>query len=408
LTPHPENAAIIVAAGRGTRAGGEVPKQYRLLAGEAMLARSLAAYISHPAIHAVQPVIHAEDDAALYAAIAARLACEKLLPPVHGGESRQQSVLAGLEALRARMPRKVLIHDAARPLVTPDIIARALGALERTPACLAALPLADTLKVEAEADGGPSAYVARTQDRRGLWRAQTPQGFRFAAILEAHRAAAAAPGAGPFTDDASIAEWRGLPVALVAGSERNIKLTTPEDFEMAERLLADRPALPRETRHGTGFDVHAFEPGDHVMLCGVRVPHSLALKGHSDADVGLHALTDALLGAIGAGDIGDHFPPSDMQWRGAESGQFLRHAASLVTERGGRIVHLDVTLICEVPKIGPHKAAMRAAVAALLGLDPGRVSVKATTTESLGFTGRREGIAAMASATVDLPIDLSN
>jgi 2-C-methyl-D-erythritol 4-phosphate cytidylyltransferase/2-C-methyl-D-erythritol 2,4-cyclodiphosphate synthase len=403
LTSHPDNAAIIVAAGRGTRAGGEMPKQYRLLAGETVLARSLSAYIGHARIQAVQPVIH-PDDAAFYAAIAAGLASEKLLPPVHGGESRQQSVLAGLEALRHRAPKTVLIHDAARPLVTPDIIARALDALDSAPACLAAMPLADTLKAEADTKGRTGAYVAHTQDRRGLWRAQTPQGFHFAAILDAHRAAAAAPAAGPFTDDATIAEWRGLPVALVPGSERNIKLTTAEDFEMAERLLADRPALPRETRHGTGFDVHAFQPGDHVMLCGVRVPHGAALKGHSDADVGLHALTDALLGAIGAGDIGDHFPPSDMRWRGAESGQFLRHAASLVAERGGRIVHLDVTLICEAPKIGPHKPAMRARIAALLGLDAARVSVKATTTESLGFTGRREGIAAMASATVDLPI----
>jgi 2-C-methyl-D-erythritol 4-phosphate cytidylyltransferase / 2-C-methyl-D-erythritol 2,4-cyclodiphosphate synthase len=395
VTPHKENAAIVVAAGRGTRARGEMPKQYRLLGGRSVLARSLAAYLDHPGIHRVQPVIH-PDDLPRYEAIATTIASAKLLAPVFGGDSRQQSVLAGLEALRAHAPRTVLIHDAARPLVTPEIISRALKALEDVPACLAALPVADTLKVESD------GHVGRTLDRRGLWRAQTPQGFHFDAILEAHRAAEAERAA-DFTDDASIAEWRGLPVALVMGGERNIKLTTPEDFDMAERLVAGVPSLPREIRHGTGFDVHAFEPGDHVMLCGVKVPHSEALKGHSDADVGLHALTDAVLGAIGAGDIGDHFPPSDARWRGAESGQFLRHAAGLVAERGGRIVHLDVTLICEIPKIGPHKEAMRLAVAALLGLDAGRVSVKATTTEGLGFTGRREGIAAMASATVDLP-----
>jgi 2-C-methyl-D-erythritol 4-phosphate cytidylyltransferase / 2-C-methyl-D-erythritol 2,4-cyclodiphosphate synthase len=395
-----ENAAIVVAAGRGTRARSETPKQYRLLGGRSVLARSLAAYVEHPGIHAVQPVIH-PDDMPRYEAIAAALSSAKLLAPVLGGDSRQQSVLAGLEALQSRAPGKVLIHDAARPLATPQIIGRVLEALGRSPAALAALPVADTLKAEEQ------GHVSRTLDRRGLWRAQTPQGFHFNAILAAHRAAAASV-ADDFTDDASIAEWRGLPVALVMGSERNIKLTTPEDFDMAERLLADAPPLPREIRHGTGFDVHAFDDGDHVILCGVRVAHAQALKGHSDADVGLHALTDAVLGAIGAGDIGDHFPPSDMQWRGAESGQFLRHAAGLVAQRGGRIVHVDVTLICESPKIGPHKEAMRLAIAGLLGLNPGRVSVKATTTEGLGFTGRREGIAAMASATVELPVGAPN
>ena len=396
-----KNAVIVVAAGRGARARSETPKQYCLLGGRSVLARSLEAYLGHPAIDCVQPVIH-RDDASRFAAIAGEIGAEKLLAPVFGGESRQQSVLAGLEALLEYAPRIVLIHDAARPLVSRQIIGRVLEALERGPACLAAMPVADTLKVEAD------VHVARTLDRRGLWRAQTPQGFHFAAILEAHRAAAA-QSEDSFTDDASIAEWRGLPALLVMGSERNIKLTTPEDFDMAERLLADSPALlPREIRHGSGFDVHAFEPGDHVMLCGVCVPHVQALKGHSDADVGLHALTDAVLGAIGAGDIGDHFPPSDMQWRGAESGQFLRHAAGLVAARGGRIVHLDVTLICEAPKIGPHKDAMRQRIAALIGLDPGRVSVKATTTEGLGFTGRREGIAAMASATVELPGETPN
>jgi 2-C-methyl-D-erythritol 4-phosphate cytidylyltransferase/2-C-methyl-D-erythritol 2,4-cyclodiphosphate synthase len=387
------NVALLVAAGRGLRAGGETPKQYRLLGGASVMARSIAAFADHPAIDAIQPVIH-PDDIALFTESAGAVSA-KCLPPVFGGDSRQASVLAGLEAIAAMQPARVLIHDAARPLVTPDVIDRVLEALERHPASLAALPLADTLKMEAD------GCAVRTLDRRALWRAQTPQGFHFDAILAAHRAASEDEAAS-FTDDAAIAEWRGLSVALVTGSERNIKLTTAEDFIMAERLLGDSPALPGEIRHGTGFDVHAFEPGDHVMLCGIAVPHDQGLKGHSDADVGLHALTDAILGAIAAGDIGDHFPPSEARWKGAASDQFLVHAAHLVTERGGRIVHADVTLICERPKIGPHKDAMRTRIAALLGLSEDRVSVKATTTEGLGFTGRREGIAAMASATVEL------
>ena len=387
------NVALLVAAGRGLRAGGETPKQYRLLGGVSVMARSIAAFADHPAIDAIQPVIHPDDIDRF--AQSAGAACAKCLPPVFGGDSRQASVLAGLEALAAMQPGRVLIHDAARPLVTFDVIDRVLEALECHAACLAALPLADTLKMEEE------GCAARTLDRRGLWRAQTPQGFHYGAILAAHRAASEDAGAS-FTDDAAIAEWRGLSVALVTGAERNIKLTTAEDFIMAERLLDASPALPAEIRHGTGFDVHAFEPGDHVMLCGIAVPHDQGLKGHSDADVGLHALTDAILGAIAAGDIGDHFPPSEARWKGAASDQFLVHAAHLVTERGGRILNLDVTLICERPKIGPHKEAMRARIAALLGLSEDRVSVKATTTEGLGFTGRREGIAAMASATIEL------
>ncbi len=390
-----KNVVILVAAGRGLRVGGEIPKQYRQLAGTSVIARSIAAFAAHPAIDAVLPVIHPGDRDRF--AEAAGALPGKCLEPVAGGETRQDSVLAGLEALAGHRPECVLIHDAARPLVSRAIIDGVLAALERRPACLAALPVADTLKQAADGQ-----IVIRTLDRQALWRAQTPQGFHFDTILAAHRAAREeAPGT--FTDDASIAEWRGLEVELVMGSERNLKLTRAEDFDMAERLLGVPGASDMETRHGTGFDVHAFEPGDHVILCGVTVPHDQALKGHSDADVGLHALTDAVLGAIGAGDIGDHFPPTDPRWKGAESGQFLIHAAELVSERGGRIVHADVTLICERPKIGPHKEAMRARIAELLGLEPGRVSVKATTTEGLGFTGRREGIAAMASATVELP-----
>lgn len=388
-------AVIVVAAGRGLRAGGEMPKQYRTLCGQSVLARTLAAFDAHPAVSMIQPVI-SPSDLPLYERSRGEADLVKLLLPASGGETRQQSVLAGLEALVPHAPRLVLIHDAARPLVPADVIGRTVEALSAHPACLAALPLADTLK-RGDADG----RVEATLDRRSLWRAQTPQGFHFAAILAAHRAAAA-EGLADFTDDAAIAEWRGLEIALVQGSERNFKLTTPEDFRLAERMLA---APGGEPRTGSGFDVHAFEPGDHVMLCGVRLPYDQGLKGHSDADVGLHALTDALLGALAAGDIGDHFPPSDMRWKAADSAVFLRHAAHLVAARSGRILHVDVTLICERPKIGPHKAAMRARIAEILGIAENRVSVKATTTEGLGFTGRREGIAAMASATVELGED---
>ena len=389
------NAVIIVAAGRGMRAAemGGKPKQYVEIGGKPVLTRSIEAFLAHERVHFVQPVIHSAD-LSLYEAATAALRSPKLLAPVSGGQNRQQSVLAGLRALGAIGPAHVLIHDAARPFVTTAIIDAVLDSLRNGAAVLAALPLSDTLK--AEQDG----HVARTVSRNGLWRAQTPQGFHFPAILEAHEAAALAARE-DFTDDASIAEWHGLDVALVMGSERNIKLTTREDFELADHLLSGSRASV-ETRTGTGFDVHAFEPGDRVMLCGISVPHDMGLAGHSDADVGLHALTDALLGAIGAGDIGEHFPPSDPQWKGADSSLFLDHTAKLLRENGVRIVNVDVTLICERPKIGPYAKAMRARIGEILGIGVGRVSVKATTTEGLGFTGRREGIAAMASATVEM------
>jgi 2-C-methyl-D-erythritol 4-phosphate cytidylyltransferase/2-C-methyl-D-erythritol 2,4-cyclodiphosphate synthase len=387
------NAAIIVAAGRGTRAAasGELPKQYRLLGGKTVLAHTLEAFLANQRIHLIQPVIHA-DDGAVFAKVTQAFPAGKLLPPVDGGQSRQASVLAGLEALHSHAPAKVLIHDAARPFVSGAVIDRVLDRLEAAPGALAARPVTDTLKAEAGGKAG------RTVSRDGLWRAQTPQGFAFPAILRAHRLAAQQAGQ-DFTDDAAIAEWHGLEVALVMGAEENIKLTTAEDFALAERLLASGgPGL--ETRTGTGFDVHAFEPGDGVVLCGITVPHDRKLSGHSDADVGLHALTDALLGAIGDGDIGHHFPPADPQWKGADSSLFLAHTARLVKDAGGRIVNVDVTLICERPKIGPYREPMRARIAGILGIGIGRVSVKATTTEGLGFTGRREGIAAMASASV--------
>ena len=375
-------AAIIVAAGRGVRAGGGAPKQYRALAGKPVLRRTVEAFTAHPAVDRVL-VVYNPADRALYDAAVGGLA---LPPPVAGGASRQDSVRNGLQALAGPdAPEVVLIHDAARAFVSPEVIQNVIDAAADGGA-IPALPVVDTLK--RAGDGGA---ISETVSRGGLWRAQTPQGFPFAAILSAHEAAAGAE----LTDDAAVAEKAGLPVAVVAGAEENIKLTTQEDFDRAERALAGA-----QTRTGMGYDVHRFGPGDHVMLCGIAVPHSYGLIGHSDADAGLHALTDALLGAIGAGDIGDHFPPSDPEWAGAPSDVFLKHAAELVAARGGRIVNLDLTLICERPRIGPHRETMRARVSEIVGIDQDRVSIKATTTERLGFTGREEGIAAQAIATI--------
>jgi 2-C-methyl-D-erythritol 4-phosphate cytidylyltransferase/2-C-methyl-D-erythritol 2,4-cyclodiphosphate synthase len=379
--------AVIVAAGRGARFGGDVPKQYRDLGGRPVLRRTVRAFLDHPQITGVRVVIN-PDYRELYGDAVAGL---PLAPPVPGGLERQDSVRLGLEALAADgPPDRVLIHDAARPLIDADTISRVIAALDGHDGAIAALPVTDTLK------RGVDGLTAGTVDRSGLWRAQTPQGFRFRPILDAHLVAAGLA----LTDDAAVAEQGGLDVALVQGSEDNFKVTTEDDLARAERLLAGRPA---DIRVGQGFDVHRFAPGDGVLLCGVAVPFDKRLEGHSDADVGLHALTDAILGAIGAGDIGQHFPPSDPQWRGADSGQFLRHAHDLVRRRGGTVAHIDVTLICQAPKIGPHREAMVASLAGLLELTPDRVSVKATTTERLGFTGRGEGIAAMATATIRLP-----
>ncbi len=311
-----------------------------------------------------------------------------LLPESHiiGGATRQESVRRGLEALKDRAPRLVLIHDAARPLVDAAIIARVIDALGAKPAAIAALPVVDSLRRQT---GGPV-------DRDGLWQVQTPQGFWFDAILAAHLAAPDDMA----TDDATLAEKAGIPITLVEGAMSNLKVTRAGDIAVAETFLAARLG---DIRTGSGFDVHKFAPGDHVTICGVQVPHTHALEGHSDADVGLHALTDAILGCIGAGDIGSHFPPTDPRWRGADSAIFLHHAIAGVTERGGVVAHLDVTIICERPKIGPHRAAMVARVAEITRLRPDQISVKATTTEGLGFTGRREGIAAQGTATVRLP-----
>ncbi len=379
--------ALIVAAGRGTRFGGALPKQYLPLGGRSVLRHAVAAFATHPRIAGVQVVIR-EEDSKIFAEAVAGIA---VMPPVAGGAERQDSVRLGLEALVPHDPARALIHDAARPFPDPALIGRVLDALDRTPAAIPALPLGDTIK--RVVDGA----IRETIDRAQLWRAQTPQGFHFKAILAAHRAVAGQV----LTDDAAVAEAAGMAPIVVLGSEDNLKVTTAQDLAAAERLLAARTG---DIRVGQGFDVHPFGPGDQIMVCGVAIPHDASLVGHSDADVGLHALTDALLGAIGAGDIGMHFPPAEPRWRRAASDRFLAHAAALVREKGGEIAAVDVTIICERPKIAPHRARMIERVAAILGISPARVSVKATTTERLGFTGRGEGIAAQAVATVRLPL----
>jgi 2-C-methyl-D-erythritol 4-phosphate cytidylyltransferase/2-C-methyl-D-erythritol 2,4-cyclodiphosphate synthase len=383
----PGVAIVIVAAGKGERAGGVVPKQYAALAGKPVLRWTAEAFLRHPEVSLVQVVVGADDHALYDEAIQGLMA---LPPPLAGGPTRQHSVMHGLEALAHLKPDFVLIHDAARPLVSAQIVDRVIAALRAgADAAVPLLSVSDTLRRQVD---GKWTDVPRD----GLLRAQTPQGFRFDRILKAHRDHASHD----VTDDMALAELAGLDVVVVAGEESNIKITMQRDFSMAEQLLAARLG---ETRTGYGYDAHRFTFGDHVWLCGVRIANDHALEGHSDADAGLHALTDAILGAIGAGDIGMHFPPTDERWRGAPSWKFLDHAAGLVREAGGAVTHCDVTIICERPKIGPHREAMRARIAEILKLDLSRVSVKATTTEGMGFEGRREGLAAQAVATVRIP-----
>lgn len=388
-------AAVVVAAGRGERAGAstEGPKQYRRLAGTAVLTRTLDAFLRHPSITRIVVVIHPDDEALFAASVGARPA---RATTVHGGATRQHSTLLGLRALAGDAPDLVLIHDGVRPFVDGALIDRVVAGADGSHGAIPALPVADTLKRAA-----PDGTIAGTVDRSVLHAAQTPQAFPFGKILAAHEDAFAA-GRSDFTDDAAIAEWAGLPVRLVAGSPENTKITWAKDIALAEQRLAGTTGFP-DVRTGNGYDVHAFEPGDRVTLCGVVIPHTMRLSGHSDADVGLHALTDALLATCGAGDIGAHFPPSDPQWRGAASRIFVEHAAGIVRARGGRIANADVTLICEAPRVGPHRAAMVAAMATMLGISADRVSVKATTNEGLGFIGRKEGIAAIATASVVYP-----
>src|SRR5262245_40235151 len=383
-------AAVLVAAGRGLRAGAGGPKQYRSIGGQPVIYRAMESFSRHPDVFAVQPVVN-PDDSAMFTAAVADLRHE---PPTHGGATRQSSVLAGLEALAKHKPDIVLIHDAARPFVSQALISRAIEAASRTGAAIPAIPVTDTIKLI-----GDTGSIEATPERARLRIAQTPQSFRFDVILEAHRRAAK-EGRSDFTDDAAIAEWAGLTVATFEGDVANMKLTTPEDFVREEARLA---AQLGDIRTGTGYDVHAFGDGDHVMICGVRVPHSKGFLAHSDGDVGLHALVDAILGALADGDIGSHFPPSDPTWKGASSDRFLKYAVERVTARGGRIANLEVTLICERPKIGPLRDTMRAKIAEISGVNISRIAVKATTNERLVFTGREEGIAATASATIRLP-----
>jgi 2-C-methyl-D-erythritol 4-phosphate cytidylyltransferase/2-C-methyl-D-erythritol 2,4-cyclodiphosphate synthase len=380
-------SALLMAAGRGARFGADMPKQYLPLLGRPVLRHAAEALLRDGLVDRILPVCAAGEEAR----ISSLLGGLPALPPVPGGDTRQDSVRTGLEALAAAAPPPdgVLVHDAARPVVPAGTVARLLAALETAPGAIPAQRVTDTLK-----RGDDGGRIAATVPRESLWRAQTPQAFRFPALLAAHRAAA-----GEATDDAQLLEAAGEAVALVEGSESNVKITLPEDLgRVAAGLSAG--LLPRI---GTGFDVHRIAAGRPMVLCGVRVPCEFGLEGHSDADVGIHALCDAIYGALAEGDIGRHFPPSEMRWKDADSAQFLRHAAGRIAARGGVLANADLTLLCERPRIGPHRDAMQARLAELLGTEPSRVGVKATTTERLGFTGRGEGIAAQAAAMLLLP-----
>ena len=386
-------AAVIVAGGSGLRAGGDLPKQYQVIGGKPVIWWTLKAFAEHPGISHVQAVI-GEGHEAMFAAATLGL---DVAAPVIGGSTRQESCRAGLEAIALHRPDKVLIHDAARPFVAPDLIARVIAWLDRHKAVIPGMPVAETLKL------APGGMIKATIDRSGMWTAQTPQGFAFDAILAAHRAAHV-ENAGNLTDDAAVAERAGIEIAMITGRTDNRKLTTAEDVTLADRaMMATLFSTLPDIRVGQGIDVHAFEAGAAVILCGVAIPHSLRLKGHSDADAAMHALTDAIFGAIGEGDIGVHFPPSDPQWRGADSAIFLRKAVACVRQRGGIIANVDITILAEAPRIGAHVGAMKAVLAPLLDIGVERIAIKATTTERLGAIGRGEGIMAFATATVRLP-----
>ena len=390
-------AVVLVAAGRGARAGqvDQGPKQYRIIGGKPVIRHTLEVFATHPRVDAIAVAIH-PDDGDLFAQASAGLGVDVRAVP--GGGTRQESTRLALQAIKDLEPETVLIHDAVRPFIDAVLIDRVIDAVRGRNGALPAVAVSDTLK-----RAGEAMCVTGTVPRAGLFAAQTPQGFPFSAILAAHEKAAQA-GLDGFTDDAAIAEWAGLENRLVEGSPDNVKLTWARDLALADQRLGGMmmTGLP-DVRTGNGYDVHAFSEGDHVTLCGIRIPHARRLSGHSDADVGLHALTDALLATCGAGDIGSHFPPSDPEWKGAPSRIFVEHAVRLVRKRGGRIANADITLICETPKIGPHREAMRAELSRMLGISAERLSVKATTNEGLGFIGRAEGIAAIATATVVYP-----
>lgn len=388
-------AVVVVAAGRGERAGSptEGPKQYRLIGGLPVITHTLRTFAAWGGAKAGIVVVIHPDDEALFADAIAHLHAPEAIRFVHGATTRQGSVLRGLSALEKERPSHVMIHDAVRPFFDAALLDRVSAALRSgEDAVLPAVAVADTLK-----KAGADRTVGATVSREGLYAAQTPQAFRYPVILAAHLKAEG-EGRSDFTDDAGIAEWAGLSVKLVDGLAENVKLTYRRDIAMADEKLSRN--LIADIRTGNGYDVHQLVPGDGVTLCGVKIPHDMALSGHSDADVAFHALTDALLATCGAGDIGDHFPPSDPQWRGAASHIFLAHAAKIVREKGGVILNADVSLIAEAPKVGPHRLAMRQNIAECLGIDLDRCSVKATTNETIGFVGRREGIAAIATASV--------
>lgn len=384
-------AAVVVAAGRGTRSGLDYPKQYKAMGGSPMVRESLRAFSSHPEVDVVVPVIH-RDDGDRFARAAQGVATAN---PVYGASTRQGSVRAGLEALAADAPAIVLVHDAARPFTSAALVSRAIAAAQNHGAAIPALPVTDTVKLVDD-----DSLITATLNRSHLRTVQTPQAFAYPVLLDAHRRAAAA-GRSDFSDDAALAEWAGLKVAVFEGEAGNVKMTTPEDFLRVER---EAQAALADIRTGIGYDIHAFDSGgDHVWLGGVKIPHAKKLAGHSDADVALHALTDAILGALADGDIGVHFPPSDEKWRGASSDRFLAFAVERVKARGGMISHLDVAIVCEAPKINPRRDEMRARIAEIAGVGIDRVGVKATTNEKLGALGRAEGIAAYATATIRLP-----
>jgi 2-C-methyl-D-erythritol 4-phosphate cytidylyltransferase/2-C-methyl-D-erythritol 2,4-cyclodiphosphate synthase len=393
-------AAVIVAAGRGIRAGGELPKQFRALGGQTIISRVLDRFLSHSQIDRVVVVIHPDDGSLFEETAREHLGHSKLLVVPGGGRTRQISARNGLEALCEQAPDLVLVHDAARPFVSSEQMDLAIREGLSSGAAIPGIAVVDTIKLVAE-----DSKVVATPDRSRLRAVQTPQAFRFDELLAAHRRALQ-EGREDFSDDGALAEWAGLAVSVFEGDPSNVKLTRTEDFEQAEqRLKGERMHLV--VRLGTGFDVHAFAPGDHVWLGGIEIPHDQGVAAHSDGDVVLHALTDALLGALAEGDIGVHFPPSDPQWRGASSDRFLAFAAGRVRARGGLIDHLDATILCESPRLGPYREAMRTRIAEIVGISIGSVSLKATTTERLGFTGRREGLAAQAAATIRLPECLS-
>ena len=390
-----DTAIIVVAAGRGARAGSSAdgPKQYRMIGAMPVISHTIRALLAHPRVREIVAVIHADDVGLFRRAWPTQ---DERVRYVLGGESRQASTRLGLLTLRERPPRYVMIHDAVRPFIDRALLDRIIDNLDDDTGVLPALPIAETVKLQ-DARG----HVAETISRANLFTAQTPQGFSYLRILDAHEDAHRSEKQ-DFTDDASIAEHAGMNVKIIEGSPDNIKLTWKRDIEMADQKLRSAASLP-DVRVGNGYDVHRLEPGDHVVLCGVRIKHTASLSGHSDADVALHALTDALLATRGAGDIGTHFPPSQAKWKGAASRIFVEHAAEIVRAAEGRIANVDITLICEAPKIGPHRQAMVSCIANMLNISPDRVSVKATTNETLGFIGRGEGIAAIATASVVYP-----